>query len=173
MLYICLTLFWICFNFVLSHVYCDFIWFYCVLNWFFIHFDIFELILNCVWHVFDNHVWHNFVICYNYIIIMLYNFKFISNSFDFIWNSIGIHLECWFDVVKIVWNVMNFGVNLTEMMDSSLILDWMRENHLLSANGLSISESVLAASLVRFPMLPLERQARILPLTWKMWFRFW
>lgn len=129
--------------------------------------------LNWFWIVFDNHVWHNFVICYNYIIIMLYNFKFISNSFDFIWNSIGIHLECWFDVVKIVWNVMNFGVNLTEMMDSSLILDWMRENHLLSANGLSISESVLAASLVRFPMLPLERQARILPLTWKMWFRFW
>lgn len=129
--------------------------------------------LNWFWIAFDNHVWHNFVICYNYIIIMLYNFKFISNSFDFIWNSIGIHLECWFDVVKIVWNVMNFGVNLTEMMDSSLILDWMRENHLLSANGLSISESVLAASLVRFPMLPLERQARILPLTWKMWFRFW
>lgn len=129
--------------------------------------------LNWFWIAFDNHVWHNFVICYNYIIIMLYNFKFISNSFDFIWNSIGIHLECWLDVVKIVWNVMNFGVNLTEMMDSSLILDWMRENHLLSANGLSISESVLAASLVRFPMLPLERQARILPLTWKMWFRFW
>lgn len=172
MLYICLTLFWICFNFVLSHVYCDFIWFYCVLK-------CFELIFYSFWHIwidFELRLTTMFDIILSYviiIIIMLYNFKFISNSFDFIWNSIGIHLECWFDVVKIVWNVMNFGVNLTEMMDSSLILDWMRENHLLSANGLSISESVLAASLVRFPMLPLERQARILPLTWKMWFRFW
>ena len=67
------------------------------------------------------------------------------------------------------WVWFWFEWSLTEMMDDEIMVEMMRELGLLKPGA----HEQLHVALVKFPHLPFPRQARILPLAWKMYWKMY
>lgn len=118
-----------------------------------LHYTIFIVWLYIIYH---------YMIIYDHFLYEIW-YKFDMNLF-FLSTLFGHGMD-----MGMTWVWFWFEWSLTEIMDDEIMVEMMRELGLLKP-GAHEQQHV---ALVKFPQLPFPRQARILPLAWKMYWKMY